>query len=177
MFGWEVDGQRSLMRRFFHIWSFVFHKFISVVTMYRCAKGVRRRTSCLADPGDAGRRVVGEAAGEALAGARAAAGAAAARRNKQVMPEVLGKWVENRMGVAEGVHGAGQVMVKALDGFSDRVSGFLGGVTSPPRIVFLVLVNRLQFALDLGLDRPELGFVVEDGFQLLLLAPERPGGP
>jgi len=91
-----------------------------------------------------------------------------------VLPEVLGKWSKNRMGITCGVHGPGQVMVKALDGFADAIGGFLGGIPGAPRMLFLVFIESLQLALDLRFDRPGLAFIVEDGFQLLLFAAQGP---
>src|SRR6266850_7215467 len=105
---------------------------------------------------------------------RTSEGAATARGNKQVLPEVLGRWPKNGMGVAGGIHGTGQPVVKALDGFADGVGGLLGGIPGAPRMLFLVLVNGLQLALDLRFDRPGLAFVIEDGFQFLFFAAQGP---
>src|SRR6266403_329039 len=82
--------------------------------------------------------------------------------------EMAGKETKDRMGMAVGVHGGGEAPVEAFDRHSDGASGLLGGVGYSRTTRLLVIVERLEVAHCLRLDRLDLVLVFKKGFQLRL---------
>jgi len=104
-------------------------------------------------------------------GGRAGAGRARGG-NKDELLQMIGKGAEDRMGIGLGVDGGGEAGVEAVDGLTDRVNGFLGGVPGAVGVMFLPLVELFEFAEGFGF----FGFGgvagIEDGFEFLLFVVE-----
>jgi len=124
----------------------------------------------LIGPNNAGRRFVGEAAGERAASAGAGGTTVAGGWDQQMLFKVGGEGAEDGVRVSAPVDGGEEAAMETDDGHADGAHGALSAVLTATAVLPLELGDGLQLAKGFLFYWFGLVFVVEDGFEFFLFA-------
>jgi hypothetical protein len=84
--------------------------------------------------------------------------------------EMISECPQDSVWAAVGLAGGGEVAMEAVNSHAHGAGGALGAVPGPGGVLLFVVVQGDELAFDFPFDGLEGGFVVEDSFELILLA-------